>query len=145
MDKQTSSSKAVEASIELTDSYPSCQSNGLPWPQESQGLEAEFYLRGFSSLPWINMDTAPQVFPLQELGEGTYGKVDLVIYDGEVLVRKQFKGSYDLTEAYALTMLQGAGGTPLLKGVIEEPLTLFMSYCGMVTLEDFLEGKPSCD
>ena len=91
------------------------------------------------------MDTAPQVIPLQELGEGTYGKVDLVIYDGELLVRKQFKGSYDLTEAYALTMLQGAGGTPLIKGVIQKPLTVFMSYCGTLTLEHFLEGNPSSD
>lgn len=49
---------------------------------------------------------------------------------------------YDLDEAYALTMLHGAGGTPILKGMIREPLTILMSYCGVLTLGEFLESSP---
>ena len=42
-------------------------------------------------------------------------------------------------------MLQGAGGTPILKGAIRKPLTIFMSYCGVVTLEDFLASSPTSE
>ena len=42
-------------------------------------------------------------------------------------------------------MLQGAGGTPILKGVMREPLTIFMTYCGMVTLGTFFKCGPSSE
>ena len=79
-----------------------------------------------------------------ELGQGTYGRVDLVDYGGELLVMKEFFHE-DLDEAYALAMVQGAGGTPILKGMTRDPLTLFMSYCGIVTLEDFLASSPTSE
>ena len=72
-----------------------------------------------------------------KLGEGTYGRVDLVDCGGELLDRKQFYYEH-LTEAYVLALLQGAGGTPILKEAMRKPLTIFMSYCGVVTLGDFL-------
>ena len=121
----------------------SSKDNAPLGPQESRGLTLEFFHRGFRGLPWINEDNAPPVIPLQHLGEGTYGTVDLVDCGGQVLVRKQFHHhKYDLGEAYALMMLQGAGGTPILKGMIKKPLTIFMTLCGKVTLREFLKSRP---
>ena len=59
-----------------------------------------------------------------------------------MLVRKGFHYDFDLDEAYALTLLQGTGGTSILRDVIKKPLTVFMIYCGKVTLGSFLESSP---
>lgn len=66
----------------------------------------------------------------------------MVDYGGEVLVRKRFRQLTDLNEAYALAMLQGAGGSPILKWVMRKPLTILMTHCGGVTLDDFFGSCP---
>lgn len=84
----------VSSSLEqaCTSSFSSSISSSLEQdslrPHESRGLAGEFYRRGFSSLPWMDVDTAPPILALVKLGEGTYGKVDLVDFGGEVMVRK---------------------------------------------------------
>ena len=137
---ESSSSWKVEA--------PSSSSSSPEQPSALPGLSRlgeEFLRRGFCSLPWVDVATAPPVQPLLMLGAGTYGKVDLVDWGGEVLVRKKFRFSNSLLEAYALTMLQGAGGTPILRGVIKKPLTVFMTYCGNLTLKSFLKSSPKSE
>ncbi len=62
--------------------------SGQRHPPQIPGLAGELYRTGFSSLPWIHLDTAPPVVSLRQLGEGTSGWLDLVDFAGEVLARK---------------------------------------------------------
>ncbi|XP_050691065.1 serine/threonine-protein kinase pkn2-like [Eriocheir sinensis] len=115
----------------------------------SQGLSqeddlAELLAQQNLSLPWV--DSPPPVNVINRLGEGAYGTVDLVDCGGEVVVRKVFKHQDSYAEAYALCLLQGAGGAPVLLGMNPQPLTLFTSFCGSsLTLDAYLESRPPLD
>lgn len=136
----------------------SCSASGQTWYEDwsmcedshastasqpaDEGLIGEVARRGLlPSLPWLQAE--PGATCLVELGRGGYGVVHLVDYGGELLVRKRF---YDARlmddEAYALWLLQGAGGTPLLRSALKEPPTLYMTYCGCDTLEAFFHSGP---
>ena len=81
----------------------------------------------------------------RKLGEGSFGKVDLVDFDGELMVRKIFKSEQHSTfdEAYALCLLDGAGDAPQLLAIATPPLTMYTSYSGSsLTLDRFLSSKP---
>uniref|UniRef100_A0A0P4W7G3 Protein kinase domain-containing protein n=1 Tax=Scylla olivacea TaxID=85551 RepID=A0A0P4W7G3_SCYOL len=106
-----------------------------------EGLLGEVIRRGLTNLPWLEAE--PGAVSLLELGRGSYGVVHLVDYGGELLVRKRFyEANLMDDEAYALWLLEGAGGVPILRGVVKEPPTLYMTYCGCVTLEAFFESRP---
>ncbi|MPC55549.1 hypothetical protein E2C01_049488 [Portunus trituberculatus] len=50
------------------------------------------------------------------MGEGIIGRLDLVDFGVEVLVRKGFVCADNRDEVRAMAMLQDTGGTPFLKG-----------------------------
>lgn len=125
-------------------SYTVAQNTAPPQGLSLEEDLAELVAQQNFSLPW--MDSPPPVTVINRLGEGSYGTVDLVDCCGEVVVRKVFKQQESYAEAYALCLLQGAGGAPVLLGVNPEPLTLFTSFCGSsLTLDAYLESRPPLD
>ncbi|XP_047496518.1 uncharacterized protein LOC125044110 [Penaeus chinensis] len=81
------------------------------------------------------------------LGEGSYGKVFLVLYQGQQCVVKRGQAIHDVLdfveETKLMEVLKGAGGAPIPLGFCYDIPALVMTFCGAKNMRDYLKGQSS--